>query len=81
MVLGILLINAFTATLLIKPILAPSSWWNANWQYRMQINITSTQALTDYPVLVTVDTESLIPSKMQSDGSDIRFMTQNFPTG
>lgn len=54
---------------------APVAWWDTDWHYRMPVTITSTQVLTDYPVLVTVDTQSLISlGKMNPDGSDIRFV-------
>jgi hypothetical protein len=50
--------------------------WLTGWSYRRPVTITNTQAndLTDYQVLVTVDTASLIAAgKMKDDGSDIRF--------
>ena len=48
--------------------------WLAGWSYREPVNISSSSALTDYQVLVTVDTASLIfDNKMQLDGDDIRF--------
>ena len=48
--------------------------WLAGWSYREPVNISSSSALTDYQVLVTVDTASLIfDGKMQLNGDDIRF--------
>lgn len=47
--------------------------WLAGWSYREPVNISSSSALTDYQVLVTVDTASLIQEKMKEDGGDIRF--------
>jgi hypothetical protein len=50
--------------------------WLIGWSYRRPVTITNTQAndLTDYQVLVTVDTASLIAAgKMKDDGGDIRF--------
>ena len=50
--------------------------WLTGWSYRRPVTITNTQAndLTDYQVLVTVDTASLIAAgKMKDDGGDIRF--------
>jgi hypothetical protein len=52
------------------------AWWNASWAYRMPITITenSGNSLTDYQVLVTINTASLIAAgKMRSDCGDIRF--------
>ena len=52
-------------------------WWNSSWQHRRSITIDNTQNsndLTDYQVLVTIDTASLISAgKMRSDCGDIRF--------
>jgi hypothetical protein len=49
----------------------------SGWKYRRPITIDNTQNtnnLTDYQVLITVDTASLISAgKMRSDGGDIRF--------
>jgi len=51
--------------------------WLSGWKYRRPITIdnsNNTNNLTDYQVLVTVDTASLISTgKMRSDGGDIRF--------
>jgi len=48
--------------------------WLAGWSYREPVNISSRSALTDYQVLVTVDTASLISAvKMNASGDDIRF--------
>jgi len=51
--------------------------WLEGWDYRIPITIDNTQnsnTLTDYQVLVTLDTASLISAgKMRSDCGDIRF--------
>jgi len=51
--------------------------WLTGWQYRRPVTIDNTNNsndLTDYQVLVVVDTASLIQQgKMQVDGDDIRF--------
>jgi hypothetical protein len=47
------------------------------WKYRRAITIsnTGTQVLTDYQVLITIDTQSLITAgKMKTDCGDIRFV-------
>ena len=55
---------------------APGGWYNASWIYRKPIVINNTQnsnSLTDFQVLVTVDTASLIAAgKMRSDCGDVR---------
>jgi len=50
--------------------------WLSGWTYRRPITVTNntTSALTNYQVLITIDTASLISAgKMRSDGGDIRF--------
>jgi ABC-type transporter Mla MlaB component len=53
----------------------------AGWLYRRAVTIDNTQnsnTLTDYQVLVTVDTASLISAgKMRSDCGDIRFTDED----
>ncbi|MEM5766432.1 MAG: DUF2341 domain-containing protein [Candidatus Aenigmatarchaeota archaeon] len=54
------------------------------WQYSRNITINNTQnsnSLTDYQVLVTLDTQSLISAgKMKSDCGDIRFLDSDDST-
>ncbi len=51
--------------------------WLSGWTYRRSITInnsSNSNTLTDYQVLITLDTQSLISAgKMRSDGGDIRF--------
>jgi hypothetical protein len=48
--------------------------WLTGWSYRRPITISSTLSLSNYQILVQVDTASLISAgKMRSDGGDIRF--------
>ena len=65
--------------------ISPSlAWWNDSWQYRRPITINNTQnsnSLTDYQILVTVDTATLISDgKMRSDCGDIRFVDSDDST-
>jgi len=55
------------------------SGWISGWNYRKPITISNSgSALTDYQVLVTLDTATLISAgKMRSDGGDIRFADSN----
>ena len=74
--------------LLVFSMLVPSKvqgagWWDTSWVYRKPINITenSGSTLTDYQILVTVDTQSLISTiKMRSDCGDIRFIDSDDST-
>jgi hypothetical protein len=50
------------------------NWWNLSWTYRSPITITSSTALADYQISLTVPTANLISdNKMRSTGADIRF--------
>ena len=55
----------------------PEGWYNAEWNYRAPIvidNTLNTNHLTDFQVLVEMDTASLIASgKMRENCEDIRF--------
>ncbi len=56
--------------------LVEAAWMGSEWQYRRAITIheNSRSTLTDYQVLVVLDTASLIDEgKMQDDCDDIRF--------
>jgi len=56
---------------------APDGWYDAAWECRMKVFVNNTanpNQLTDFQVLVNVDTGSLINAgKMQNNGEDIRF--------
>jgi len=60
---------------------SPSYAWLSGWEYRRNITINNTQigyTLTDYQILITLDTASLISAgKMRSDCGDIRFIDTN----
>ena len=73
-ILGIAL--AFTL-LLTSPALA---WWNTDWKYRRPITIPSDNALTDYQILVQLDSTNFNFSKANPDGSDIRFVDEDDAT-
>jgi len=48
--------------------------WLTGWGYRRPVVVTSTNSLSNYQILVQVDTASLISAgKMRQDGGDIRF--------
>jgi PKD repeat protein len=55
------------------------SWWNQQWIYRQELLITeqSGQSLTQYPIVLTLDTASLIQAgKLRPDCSDLRIIDQ-----
>ncbi|MCX6355671.1 MAG: DUF2341 domain-containing protein [Candidatus Aureabacteria bacterium] len=63
-----------TITPTVTPTLTPTPVWLSGWGYRKPITLSNSgSALTDYQVLLTMNTEELIPAKMRSDGGDIRF--------
>ncbi len=53
-------------------------WWNGSWPYKLPItidNTANTSALTDYQVLVEIDsTTAGFWDNVNADGSDIRFL-------
>jgi len=52
-------------------------WWNTSWQYRKPITIDSSKVdsdLTDFPVLVKLNSSNIDYSKTQDSGQDIRFV-------
>lgn len=60
-----------------------SSWWDNNWDYRKNINVSerSGQNLNDYQVRFQVDTESLISAgKMNESCMDVRFLDSDDST-
>ncbi len=77
----ILFIGIFTGIyfLIVKPDEGEANWWNPAYRYRKQITIeySGTEKLTEYQVLVEIDTSDLITAgKLQSDCDDIRFTDQ-----
>ena len=51
-----------------------SIWWDADWPFRRQINITNDgEALTDYQIKITLTTSNFNYTFCQIDGADIRF--------
>ena len=73
-ILGVAL--AFTL-LLATPTLA---WWNSNWKFRRAITIQSDNALTNYQILVQLNSTNFDFSKANPDGSDIRFVDEDDAT-
>lgn len=52
-------------------------WWNASWQYRTEITIDNSNVgenLTDFPLLVCLDSGDIDYTHTEDDGSDIRFI-------
>ena len=60
---------------------ASASWWNVNWKYRREITITNVNGtLTDYQILVKLNTTNFNFSHAQENGSDIRFIASDDET-
>ena len=63
-------------------ILSPNSygWWDADYNYRINFTIDHTRVdsqLTDFPVLVKLNSSNFNFSGARSDGHDIRFLDSN----
>jgi len=60
---------------------ASASWWNVNWKYRREITITNVnETLTDYQILVELNSSNFNFSHAQENGSDIRFVASDDKT-
>jgi hypothetical protein len=60
-----------------------AEWYNSSWLYRRTVVIHSshTADLTDYQVLLTLDTQALISGgRLRSDGADLRFTVDDGTT-
>ena len=60
----------------------PGLWWNTSWLYRKAITIDHTKVtgtLTNFPVLVSFNSDADLSDHAQSDGDDIVFI--NVETG
>jgi len=64
--------------------ISPSlAWWNDSWQYRRNITIDNSgnsNDLTNYQILVVLNSSNFDFSKANSDGSDIRFIDSDDTT-
>lgn len=66
-----------TPTLTPTPTPTPDNWWDPNWHYRRKITIDSSKvdaSLSDFPMLVHLDSSNFDFSKARSSGQDIRFI-------
>jgi hypothetical protein len=55
----------------------PDDWWDPSWHYRRKITIDSSKvdsSLSDFPVLVHLDSSNFDFSKARSSGQDVRFI-------
>ena len=51
-------------------------WWDASWSYRKKITIDNSnidEALSDFPVLISLSTDTDLAADAQDDGDDIVF--------
>ncbi|HEY7759918.1 MAG TPA: DUF2341 domain-containing protein, partial [Burkholderiales bacterium] len=56
-----------------------SGWWDTSWQYRRQIVVDNLGRgqLTDFPILVALDTSTIDYAQTQNQGQDLRFVDGN----
>lgn len=60
-----------------------SAWWNNSWSYRKAITVDNTDSsstLTNFPILVTLNTSNLDYSKTKAAGADLRFVNSDDTT-
>lgn len=59
------------------PLNPSDSWWNTSWMYRKEIKINHTKvaaSLTNFPVLISLASDTDLASHAQNDGDDIVFI-------
>jgi len=77
----VLIFSFVLICLLLLTSTASASWWNVNWKYRREITITNVNgALTDYQILVELNSTNFNFSHAQENGSDIRFVASDDET-
>jgi hypothetical protein len=73
-------VGLLVAVLLLGSVPAASAngaWWNTNWGFRRKLTFDNLQVdenLTDFPVLVCLDTTNIDYNQTQDNGGDIRFV-------
>lgn len=58
----------------------PPDWWDINWTKRQLLNISNpstSENLTDFPILIKLDTSRINYADFMSQGEDIRFIDTN----
>jgi len=77
----VLIFASVAICLLFLTSVASASWWNVNWKYRREITITNVNGtLTDYQILVELNSSNFNFSHAQENGSDIRFVASDDET-
>jgi len=77
----VLIFASVAICLLFLTSIASASWWNVNWKYRREITITNVNGtLTDYQILVELNSSNFNFSHAQENGSDIRFVASDDET-
>ena len=77
----VLIFASVAICLLFLTSVASASWWNVNWKYRREVAITNVNGtLTDYQILVELNSTNFNFSHAQENGSDIRFVASDDET-
>ena len=61
----------------------PAAWWNSDWKYRKALvfnNSAQAENLSDFPVLVVLNSGRVNYANTQNSGQDIRFIDANGTT-
>ncbi len=84
-VAGIMVLTVIAGTVI--PLFATeskaSAWWNNSWSYRRAITVDNTDSsstLTNFPILVTLNTSNIDYSKTKAGGADLRFVNSDDTT-
>ena len=77
----VLIFASVAICLLFLTSVASASWWNVNWKYRREITMTNVNGtLTNYQILVQLNSSNFNFSHAQENGSDIRFVASDDET-
>ena len=73
LIILLLLVNVIP----INSVGASDPWWNAQWSQKVQLtfdNSASSENLTDFPVMVYLNSSRVDWIFLQNDGDDLRFL-------
>ena len=62
------------------PLLPSETWWNEDWNYRKEITIDHSKVaanLTDFPVVINLNSDADLANNAQDDGDDIIFIANS----
>ena len=77
LIVAMFIFTTFGTMFLTETAQGADNWWNAGYNYRQLITINSSQVsstLTNFPVLISIDSDAGLSLNAQPDGDDIHFI-------